>query len=479
MKIVIVGAGFTGIQLAKILINERNQVILIDNNEEVIRHQDNRLDCTIVNADGNSLETLERVGIAKADALVCVTASDEVNMITCSLVDAVYPNILKIARVRNYAYYVNTEQAEKKHSDFFKGKHRPLYGINFMVHPDVEAAEAIVHAVESGAIGNVINFENTDLQIARITVGSESTLNGIQLKDIRSISQTRFLVAYIEKDGKTSLPSGDTVISPNCTLGILIDKKEIPDVLKLCGSEQKELKKVVLIGAGRIGTLIAERLLSTQKKVGFQGFFAEYSKKHSQKFVMIDTDETLAKAAAERFPSAKVFNADATDENFLQEEGITNFDLAICATHNHELNMVLAAYLESLGVKQSISLVTSAAYSSISQKLGIDVSIPLRDCVIDSIMSHLRGKSVKEIHTVTNGELEILECEICHNSKISGKRLKEISEPGRYLVLLHKKEATDSYQIPDGNSQLYSGDRIVLITQAEYTKKTLSFFSEE
>ena len=79
MKIVIVGAGFTGIQLAKILINEKNQVTLIDNNEDVIRHQDNRLDCTIVNADGNSLETLEKVGIAKADALVCVTSSDYVN----------------------------------------------------------------------------------------------------------------------------------------------------------------------------------------------------------------------------------------------------------------------------------------------------------------------------------------------------------------------------------------------------------------
>jgi trk system potassium uptake protein TrkA len=163
----------------------------------------------------------------------------------------------------------------------------------------------------------------------------------------------------------------------------------------------------------------------------------------------------------------------------LQEEGITNFDLAICATHNHELNMVLASYLESLGVKQSISLVTSAAYSSISQKLGIDVSIPLRDCVIDSIMSHLRGKSVKEIHTVTNGELEILECEISPNSKNSGKMLKEISAPGKYLVLLHKKVSSNSYEIPDGNSQLYSGDRIVLITQADFTKKTLSFFSEE
>ena len=135
----------------------------------------------------------------------------------------------------------------------------------------------------------------------------------------------------------------------------------------------------------------------------------------------------LAKTAAEKFPDAKVMNADASDEVFLKEEGITSYDLAICCTHNHEMNMILAAYLESLGVKQTVSLVASSAFAQISEKLGIDVSVPLRDTVVDSIMSHLRGKSVKEIHTVTNGELEILECEISPNSKNSGKMLKEIS----------------------------------------------------
>ena len=77
MKIVIVGAGFTGVQLAKLLINEKNEVALIDNNEETIRHAQNLLDCTVVCADGNNLETLEDVGIAKANALVCVTSSDD------------------------------------------------------------------------------------------------------------------------------------------------------------------------------------------------------------------------------------------------------------------------------------------------------------------------------------------------------------------------------------------------------------------
>lgn len=476
MKIVIVGAGFTGIQLAKLLINEKNQVAIIDNDEKTIRHASNQLDCTVVCADGNNLETLESVGIAKADALVCVSSSDEVNMITCSLVDNVYPYILKIARVRNYAYYINTAKATKKHSNDFSGKHRPLYGIDYMIHPDVEAADAIVQAVENGAIGSVLTFENSALEIARITIEENSIFNGISLKEIRLKTEIKFLIAYIEKKGETSLPSGNTIINAGDTVGILAEKSDIPKILELCGNCQKQLKKVCLIGAGRIGTIVADKLISSNLN-GITKFLSSFSSKRSQDFVIIENDEVLAKAAAERFPDARVMCADASDENFLRDEGITSSDLVICTTHNHELNMVLSAYLESLGVSQSISLVSSSSFVTVADKLGIDVAIPLRDSVVDSIMSHLRGKSVKEIHTITNGKLEVVECEISANSKIKDKTLKEISNPGTFLVLMIKKVGQNGYSIVDGNTQVRQNDRIVLISEAENSKKVLSYFA--
>ncbi len=475
MRIVIVGAGFTGVQLARLLINEKNQVAIIDNDEDTIRHAGNQLDCTVMCADGNNLDTLEEVGIAKADALVCVTKSDEINMITCSLVDAVYPDILKIARVRNYAYYVNTESAQKKHSNEFGSKHRPLYGINYMIHPDIEAANAIVKAVENGAVGNILTFDNSDLEIARITVTEGCVFDGISLKDIRTKVNIKFLVAYVEQDGVTSLPSGETNIVAGNTLGVLISKNDVSSLLELCGAVQKEFKKVALIGAGRIGTIVADQIMKPVKNVGFPRFINRF--RASQEFTIIDSDDKLAKAASERFPDARVMKADASDENFLREEGITSYDLAICATHNHEMNMVLAAYLESLGVGQTISLVASSAFAGIAQKLGIDVPIPLRDAVVDSIMSHLRGKAVKEIHTVTSGHLEIVECVVAADSKINGKMLKEISDPGRFLVLLVKKTVAEPYQIVNGNTKIASGDHIVFIANSENCKKVLEDFS--
>lgn len=480
MKIIIVGAGFTGIQLARLLVNEKNQVTLIDNNEDTIRHASNMVDTAVICADGNNLETLENAGIAKADALVCVTSSDEVNMITCSLVDAVYPNVLKIARVRNYAYYVNTTSAEKKHSSDFGGKRRPLYGINYMINPDVEAADAIVEAVENGAVGNVQTFDNSDLEIVCFNVEKDCAIDGISLKDIRTKIDLPFLVAYVEKDGVTSLPSGDTVVTEGSILGVLLSKKDIPALMELCGSQHKKLRKVVLIGAGRIGTIVAEKLIKPATRGGkLSSLFLGFSGRRTQDFVIIDKDDMLTKAAAEKFPEARVMRADASDESFLREEDIVSFDLAICATHNHELNMILAAYLESLGVKQSISLVTSSSFVDISLKLGVDVSVPMRDSVVDSIMSHLRGKSVKEIHTVTNGKLEIVECEVTSGSKAAGKSLREISKPGDFLVLMNKRSGIGEYQIANGNTKIYSGDRVVLISEAENSKKVLSIFESK
>ena len=43
MKIVIVGAGFTGTQLARFLVQEKHDVSMIEANEERARHASNRI----------------------------------------------------------------------------------------------------------------------------------------------------------------------------------------------------------------------------------------------------------------------------------------------------------------------------------------------------------------------------------------------------------------------------------------------------
>ncbi|MCR5605318.1 MAG: Trk system potassium transporter TrkA [Treponema sp.] len=480
MKTVIVGGGLTGVQLAKRLINQKDDVILIENNAETARHLTNRLNCTVLQEDGNNLDTLEKAGIQKADALVCVTSSDEVNMITCSLVDAVYPHILKIARVRNYAYYTNTANASRQHAETLDGKHRPFYGIDFMVHPDVEAAASILKAVEHGAVTDILTFDNSSYELSRITVEKDSKMAGQSINNVRTLTDKLFSVCYVENDTKAFLPSGKDVINAGDIIGVLTKQENISTILELCGNKTKSFKKIALVGAGRIGTLVAKALLARKKSTtNIFGNMLEPLHKKASIFTIIDSDDEKTKEASAQFSNAKVLCGDITDESFIQEEGIDQYDLAICTTTNHELNMIVSAYLKSIGVKRTISVVSSSTFENIAKNIGVDVAIPIREAVADSIIGHLRGKAIRGIHSVSGGELETIECELPAKSKICGKALWQVAAPGTFLVLLVKKAGENHYMIPVGNTILGEGDRIVLITTAKSNQKTLSIFNGE
>ncbi len=468
MKVIIIGAGFSGIQLAKRLVSERYDVVLIDKNEETVRHASNRLDCMVVQANGNSLITLEEAGIAKADALVALTESDELNMITCSLADSVYPDCIKIARVRNYEYYKDVE-----HIDF--QNRRPLYGINFMVHPDVEAAEAIFNAVDHGAVSDVIEFEGSDFEVTNVVIEKGSALDKTCIQNIRTLTDKPLLAAYVEHDNEPFMPMGSTILQAGDRVGFLTKKEHVDTILELCGSEKRAIKKIAVLGAGRIGTLIAERFIKSEKKTLLSRLLGAH-KKPSQEFVIIDKDENLAREAAERFPEANVFRADITDEGFVEEEDLKNFDLVITATHNHELNIVTSAYLKSFGHARTVCLVTNGSYAEIARNIGIDVAIPIKDVVIDAILSHLRGKNVTRIYTVSEGELEIIEVKILENSKYIGQALKDIAQPGVFLVLLVKNAVSEQYFIPTGNTELALGDTLVIISKTEKSRSVMENF---
>ena len=477
MKIIIVGAGFTGVQLAKKLINGKNDVVLIDNNRDTVSKLSNQIDCDVIEANGNNMEVLEEHGIAKADALVCVTSNDELNMITCSLVDSLYPEVRKIARVRNYAYYTDAISSSQKHKNQTKNN-RPLYGIDFMIHPDVEAAEAVVNSIERGSVTESMQFDDSPYELIKIKIELDSRFDGIAIKSIRNTTEKKFLVAYMIHVDKISLPNGDTILRAGDSIGILIERKSLPEFLELCGSKVKDIQNILLIGAGRIGTLVADRLIQKKSHL-FDNLLGKVfrRRKIAQKFYIIENDKERAAEAEERFENAKVFHADATDESVIKEEGLNNFDLVICSTNNYEMNIVTAAYYESLGIENSIVLVFSDVFGNIARKIGIEVAIPIRDTVVDSIMSHLRGDNVNGVHSINGGELEITEITIPEESEIAGKKLMEISEPGKFLVLMGKKPSEEKFSILGGLSVLEAGDRIIIVTTKEENQHVVERFS--
>ena len=478
MKVFIVGAGFTGTQLARALVLERNNVVLIDNDPERVRYASDQLDCTVLEADGNNLESLEAAGIASADALVTLTEDDETNMITCSLVDAVYPRIQTIARVRNYAYYTAADVARRRAKSAVPAS-RPLYGIDSMLNPEVEAADAISAALEHGAIGNVIELD-ADYGITTLSIGEGSPLAGVPIAAFSKIEGWHYLVAFVESvDGATSLPNGRTTLAVGDQVGLVSRLSEIPQLVDYTKTPQEKLRRVVVFGADRVGSLLLARQQEKRHVSFWRRLFGMSAPDVNQKLVVVDRDPDRCRETVERFPDVRVLCGDVTDEALLSEEDIFSCDLLVAASGNYELNLVTAAYLKSRGVKKAIALTANSSYGDIARKLGVDVAVPMRGTVVDSIRSRLRGGRVEAVHSVCNRRLEIVEGYVSPKSSVVGKRLQDVMGLGTFLVLLCRPAAGAAYEMPCGGTVLEADAHVVLITAAGDTRLVARFCGKE
>ena len=478
MKIFIIGAGFTGMQLAKALVLERNNVVLIDNDPERVRYASDQLDCTVIEADGNNLESLEAAGIASADALVTLTEDDEINMITCSLVEAVYPRIQTIARVRNYAYYKAADVARQRAKSAMSAS-RPLYGIDSMLNPEVEAADAISAALEHGAIGNVIELD-ADFGITTLSIGEGSPLVGLQFSEFSKIEGWHYLVAFVESgDGATFLPNGQTSLAVGDQVGIVSPLSEIQQLVAYTKTPQEKLQRVVVFGADRVGSLLLARQQEKRRLSFWRRLFGMASPDSFQKMVVVDRDPDRCHEAVERFPDVRVLCGDVTDESLLSEEDIFSCDLLVAASGNYELNLVTAAYLKSRGVKKTIALTANSSYGDIARKLGVDVAVPMRGTVVDSIRGLLRGGRVESVHSVCNRRFEIVEGYISPKSSVVGKRSQDVMDIGTFLVLLYRPADGAVFEVPRGGTVLGADAHVVMITAAGDTPLVARFCGKE
>ncbi|NLB16396.1 MAG: NAD(P)-binding domain-containing protein, partial [Clostridiales bacterium] len=85
MKIAIIGDGNVGFTLARQLSKEGHDLVLIDSDQDVLQHAQERLDVLVVVGNGATLEVQREADIGNCDLMVAVTSSDETNLLCCIL----------------------------------------------------------------------------------------------------------------------------------------------------------------------------------------------------------------------------------------------------------------------------------------------------------------------------------------------------------------------------------------------------------
>ncbi len=432
MRVVILGAGVVGFQIAEQLISEGKDVVIIEKNEERAKYLSSRLDCIIINDEGTNISSLKKSGMSDASIFISATNSDEVNMIACGLVASEFHVPLKIARVRNI--------------DYSKSKimGKSFLGIDLIVNSEVETARQIANTIALGADSDVLFFENTDLQMRNIVVGHGSYFANKSVKEIRKGIGEPFLIAGILRENDFLIPSGDTMVRKGDNVYLLATQKDFTKIFIQAGKKQEKIDRIVIVGGGRVGSLACEYLIRTGRKI-----------------TVVEADYERCKYLSDRFPSALVLNADISDESVFQEEEIGKNDLIVCVTDNQELNMLMSLYAKSMGIKRSIALVTNSSYLAIASKLDIDVTINPKISTVDAIMKFIRRGNIKSLHSTFYGRAEVIEFLVDSQNPLEGKLIKDMEFPENSIILSVVRNNTSI--LPHGNLNIEPNDLVLIL----------------
>ena len=131
MRVIIVGAGEVGFQLAKFLATENIDVVIIDKDKGKLRRISDDLDVALMEGEGGSPAMLKEAGADDADLLIAVTDMDETNMVACLVAKVMFQIPRNIVRIRNNEYLSNDVLLES-------------LVISPAISPEIESAKVVV-----------------------------------------------------------------------------------------------------------------------------------------------------------------------------------------------------------------------------------------------------------------------------------------------------------------------------------------------
>lgn len=207
--------------------------------------------------------------------------------------------------------------------------------------------------------------------------------------------------------------------------------------------------KIVIIGDGKIGSVLAEQLSAERHEV-----------------TLIDrSGEPLEQSNNEL--DVMVVEGDGTSHAVQKEAGVDHADLVIACTGADELNLLCCLIAKKLGAQHTIARVRNPGYveelALIKDDLGLSMTINPEAMCATEMARVLRISSAIKIDTFARGQVEILKLPVEAGSSLDGMALMEMGKFKAKVLICAVERGEDEVYIPSGEFRLQAGDRISVV----------------
>lgn len=433
MNIAIIGGGKLGIKVCEALVGGDYSITIVDTNDALLDRLSQQFDVMTVNEDARDINVLKEIGINKFQYVLVATGRDETNLVIGGFAKKLGCHRV-IVRVRDPEYM--------KHFEFI----RTSMGIDYIVNPDFAITmEIYKYLSEKYTLNNGV-FTSGRIALIEFKAKRKKELIGLKMPEVRRLMPD-MLIAAISRNGKVIIPHGNDEIREDDAVYVVGEKNEIMELNKKVHVKGKytDLQKVMIIGGGKTGYYLAQRLADFGASVKL----VEQSKERCQYL-------------STRIPNVMILHGDGTDMDMLEEENIDEMDAFVTATGYDEQNLLLALTAKQKGIEDVISKISRESYSGLIEEMGVDMVLNPLDITAAYIFSIIQGEKRVISSMLVQGQAEIIEVVATPGMKMVGDILQNLNLPKGVLIASIYRQG--EVIIPDGNARIKDGDRVIMFS---------------
>ena len=446
MKIIIAGAGNVGTHLAKLLSREKQDIILMDDDEEKLTALSSNFDLLTVTASPSSISGLKEVGVKEADLFIAVTPDESRNMTACMLATNLGAK-KTVARIDNYEYLL------PKNKEFFQ-----KLGVDSLIYPEMLAAKEIVSSMRMSWVRQWWEFCGGALILIGTKMREKAEILNIPLYESGGPNIPYHVVA-IKRGTETIIPRGDDVIKLHDIVYFTTTRKYIPYIRKIAGKEDyADVRNVMIMGGSRIAVRTAQ-------------YVPDY-----MQVKIVDNDINRCNRLTELLDDkTMIINGDGRDMDLLIEEGLKNTEAFVALTGNSETNILACLAAKRMGVEKTVAEVENIDYIGMAESLDIGTVINKKMIAASHIYQMMLDADVSNVKCLTFANADVAEFTVPAGAKITKHFIKDLGLPKGTTIggMIRNGEGV----LVTGDTLIQPGDHVVVFCLSMMIKKIEKFFN--
>ena len=213
MFIVIVGCSPTGYQLAKLLMVQQHEVVVLERSLSRCQLMWEEMGSVIIQGDGTDLVDLRRAGASRADTVVAVTGKDETNLVVCQLARHAFSVGRTVAAIKDPRY-----------QPIFR-----LLGVDAVVDINDLVLDNLERSIVGSSYNHLAHLRSPNALLVSLTIPQDATVIGKRISDtglpVKHVESqdgeqkrngfARSFLSVILRGSETLQASDDTVLEAN------------------------------------------------------------------------------------------------------------------------------------------------------------------------------------------------------------------------------------------------------------------------